>query len=141
VDEKGRMKLPAAIHKYFVEDLKETRIFCTTLDGRIARLYPLSVWKVNEELFLREQQDVDDAEDVWFLSQELGDHTEVDSQQRVLIPAELRRETKIEGQNVYLEHYKGRINVFNEDVYQERRQRARENAREKLRKFEMKGLK
>jgi MraZ protein len=50
VDEKGRLKLPAVFQQYLT-DLGETKVFVTSLDVRIARIYPISVWKENEILF------------------------------------------------------------------------------------------
>jgi len=50
VDEKGRLKLPAEFIEY-LEALKVTRVFITTFDLRLARIYPMRVWEVNEKLF------------------------------------------------------------------------------------------
>ena len=46
VDEKGRLKLPVTF-KEFLESLEDGRLFVTTTDKRIAKLYPISVWKEN----------------------------------------------------------------------------------------------
>jgi MraZ protein len=139
LDEKGRCKLPAAIAKYF-EDLGENKIFCTTFDKRIARLYPLSVWKVNEELLEQEIEDVKTARELRFLSQVLGDDTEIDGQKRVLIPAALRRALGIDGESVYFLYSRGHIQVFGEVVFQQLLTGAMEDAEEKLARFERKGL-
>ena len=47
---------------------------------------------------------------------------------------------KVENQPVWLEHQKGHIKLFGEEVYQERKQRAAENRAGKLKAFERKGL-
>ena len=47
VDEKGRVKIPAA----FVDTLKESgeRFYVTSTDGDYARIYPMKVWNSIEE--------------------------------------------------------------------------------------------
>ena len=49
VDEKGRLKLPADFQQYLTA-IGEKKVFCTTFDERIARLYPISKWKETEAL-------------------------------------------------------------------------------------------
>lgn len=122
-------------------DGSEPRVFVTSLDLRIARIYPVSLWKQNEILLEQETDDPGEAEDIAFLAKDLGGSSDIDSQGRVLVPAELRRLLNIEGQPVWLDCYKGRINVYGKEVYEERQRRYRENTLEKLRKLERKGLK
>ena len=50
VDEKGRLKLPAAFQQY-LNDIGEKRVFITTLDVATVRIYPNSLWKQNENFF------------------------------------------------------------------------------------------
>jgi len=145
VDEKGRLKLPADMQRYLAavieSDGSEPRVFVTSLDLRIARIYPVSLWKQNEILLEQETDDPGEAEDIAFLAKDLGGSSDIDSQGRVLVPAELRRLLNVEGQPVWLDCYKGRINVYGKEVYEERQRRYRENTLEKLRKLERKGLK
>jgi MraZ protein len=139
IDEKGRLKLPSDFQQYLT-GLQETKVFCTSFDERIARLYTISQWKEIEAMFKNASEDAEAAEDLWFTAMDLGGDAEMDSQGRLMIPSELRKALDIENKPVYLEHYKGHINVFGESVYQERKQRARENRGEKLKTFEKKGL-
>ena len=44
IDEKGRLKLPADFHRYLTE-IGATRVFVTSFDERIGRIYPIPVWK------------------------------------------------------------------------------------------------
>ena len=76
-----------------------------------------------------------------FLAQDNGDVVDVDSQNRILLPAQLRRELNLENQPVWMQCYKGHINVFGKEVYEERRSRARDRANEKVRTLEEKGFK
>ena len=139
VDEKGRLKLPSDFQQYLT-GIGETKVFCTSFDERIARLYPISKWKEIEAMLKDPAEDAEAAEDLWFMAMDLGGDAEMDSQGRLVIPTELRRTLKIENEAVFLEHYKGHINVFGKEVYEERKQRARENRAEKLKTFEKKGL-
>ena len=145
VDLKGRLKLPADMQRYLAavleNDGSENRVFVTTVDRQMIRIYPVSLWKQNEILLEQETDDPAAAEDITFLAKDLGGSSDIDSQGRVLVPAELRRLLNIEGQPVWLDCYKGRINLYGKDVYEERQRRYRENTVEKLRKLERKGLK
>jgi hypothetical protein len=46
----------------------------------------------------------------------------------------------VENQPIWMEHQKGHIKFFGEQVYQERKQRAAANRADKLKAFERKGL-
>ena len=139
VDEKGRLKLPADFHRYFAE-IGATKVFVTSFDGRIARIYPIPAWKQVEKLLRDGGDDSEAAEDLWFTAQVYGGDAETDAQGRLLVPAELRRAMNVESQPVYLEHYRGHVNVFGQGVYDERLKRAAENRADKLKAFERRGL-
>ena len=49
VDDKGPLKLPAAISEY-LQGLGERKVFITTLDTKEVRIYPLSAWRRTEKL-------------------------------------------------------------------------------------------
>ncbi len=139
IDEKGRLKLPSDFQQFLI-GIGEKKVFCTSFDERIARLYPISTWKETEIMLKAQTDDAEAAEDLWFTAMDLGGDAEMDAQGRLVIPTELRRALDIEDKPVFLEHYKGHINVFGKEVYEERKQRARENRAEKLKTFEKKGL-
>ena len=140
VDDKGRLKLPAAFQQY-LSSLGEERVFITSLDVRTARIYPISVWKENEQFFEEYNEDPQVAEDVAFIANDLGADSGLDSQGRLLVPQELRRTLGIENQPVWLDCYKGRINVYSREIYEERKSRAGQGIAEKVRVLERKGLK
>jgi MraZ protein len=140
VDEKGRLKLPAAFHKY-LNDLGEQKVFITSLDTRTARIYPIAVWKDNEKLFDGNSADPDAAADVAWLANHFGADSEIDTQGRVLVPTELRRHLKIENEPVWLDCYRGRINLYSNAEYEQRRLRALDNIGDKLKTLERLGLK
>ena len=139
IDAGGRLKLPADFQKYLT-DIGEKKVFCTSFDERIGRLYPISKWKEIETMLKEPAEDAEAAEDLWFTAMALGGDAEMDPQGRLPIPVELRKALNITDKTVFLEHYKGHINVFGEEIYEERKQRARENRAEKLKTFEKKGL-
>jgi len=146
VDERGRLKLPTDFQDFlkavFLIEGSERRVFITSLDLRTIRIYPLSLWKFNENLLEQETEDPEAAADLAFLAKDMGGASEIDSQGRVLLPAPLRDLLKLneEPVPVYLDCYKSRISVLTEEVYQAQRSRARENAGEKLSRMEKRGL-
>jgi HJR/Mrr/RecB family endonuclease len=56
---------------------------------------------------------------VSFVAHELGSDAELDMQGRILMPFALRRELELESQTVWLQVFKGSIEVFNRKVYEE----------------------
>jgi MraZ protein len=120
VDEKGRLKMATDFMPWF-NGLSETKLFVTSLDRDIAQIYPMELWRQNEKWFQENHQDPGLAQDLAFNAADLGAEAELDSQGRILLPQELRKELGIENQTVRLYAYKGRIEVLSEKVYQARR--------------------
>lgn len=139
VDEKGRLKLPSAIAEY-VAALGDHKVFVTTVNGSTARIYPISVWKQNEILLEEDGEDTGLKEDVAFIAYHFGADSDVDAQGRVLVPTELRRNLKLEGEQVYLRCFKQRIEVIGKAVYDERLSKAMAGLSDKVQSLEKKGL-
>ena len=140
LDEKGRMKFPSVFQEY-ITALPEKKLFVTSLDRHIAHIYPIAVWRHNEQFFDEFVADPDLAEDVAFNAADLGSETEMDSQGRIVFSPELRRELGIEDKPVHLYAYKGHIEVLSEEIYQERKQKSSLTPREKVKKLQAEGLK
>ena len=140
VDDKGRLKLPAEFLEY-LKKLGVDKVFITTMDRELARIYPISVWKANENLFANAGDLAELAEDVAYVAKVFGGDSEIDAQGRVLMPAALRRELELESQTVFLDCYNGRINVAGKSVHDARFNRATANLGEKVKTLEKKGLK
>ena len=140
VDEKGRLKLPSEFLEY-LKKLGVDKVFITTVDRQLARIYPISVWKANENLFADAGDLAETAEDVAYVAKVFGGDSEIDAQGRVLMPAALRRVIELESQPVFLDCYNGRINVASKSVHDERVNRAMANLPEKVKTLEKKGLK
>jgi MraZ protein len=138
VDEKGRLKLPA-VFQQFLKALGEETVFITTLDMATVRIYPTSLWKQNEIFFENAKNPA--AEQISFLANMYGADSEIDSQGRVLIPQELRRDLRLENHPVWLGQYKGRINAYGKDEFEKRATVAKANAQDNLIGLESEGLK
>lgn len=139
LDDKGRVKLPAAFQQFFAA-LREKKLFVTSLDRRIAQIYPMAAWRENEKFFDSYREDPRIARNVAFNAADLGAESEMDAQGRILFSPELRRELGIENQPVKLFAYKGRIEVLSEKLYEERKREAAQTAADDLAKLEAAGL-
>ncbi len=118
VDDRGRIKLPVDF-QHFLDGTGDEMLYATSTDGAIARLYPISVWKENEKyLELLSNEDPAAADSLTFITQHYGAETKMDSQGRVTLPTDLRRELKIEGE-VRVGCVLGAINIYNREKYQE----------------------
>jgi len=140
LDDRGRIKLPADFQQFFGA-LREKKLFVTSLDRRIAQIYPMAVWRENEKFFEAYRDDPRIARNAAFNANDLGGETDMDSQGRIVFPPELRRELGIENQPVRIYSYKGRIEVLSEKIYEERKQEAMQLTADDLTKMEAGGLK
>ena len=108
VDEKGRLKLPAAF-KLQVDAKFVTQFYITSMDGKSAEIWPLPEWEKREQL-LAESSTLDDAVQKYLnLTGYYGQQVEIDGQARVLLPQILRSSAKLDaevavlGKMTYLE--------------------------------------
>ncbi len=140
LDDKGRLKLPAEF-QHFLDLLPEKKLFVTSLDRRIAQIYPMPAWRENEKFFETYRDNPQVAQDVAFNANDLGADADMDSQGRVLFNTTLRKELDLQSQELHLYAYRGHIKVLTEAIYQERRQRASRTASENVDLLERAGLK
>jgi DNA-binding transcriptional regulator/RsmH inhibitor MraZ len=138
-DEKGRLKLPVRFATYFKSN-DVGRVFITTLDLRICRIYPEKVWQSNQNFFNQPGEDVDAAEDLSFIANHYGDFSTMDEHGRVLIPTDLRRTLELEKQTVWLDYFRGHINVYPRKIHDERMQRAVVGLADKAKGMDRKGF-
>lgn len=118
VDERGRLKLPAQFQN-FLAGLTDKTLFVTSLDRRIARIYPMSLWHQNEKFFQNYSDNPRLAKAIWFNANDLGSEAEMDNQGRVLLSPELRRALGVENSPVRVQGSpKGHIEVLSEAEYQ-----------------------
>jgi len=139
LDDKGRVKLPATFQQYFAA-LREKTLFVTSLDRRIAQIYPMAIWRDNEKVFEIFRDNPRVAKSVAFNAADLGAETEMDGQGRILLSPELRRELGIENAPVRLFAYRGHIEIMSEKIYEARKLQAAELTEEDFSKLEAAGL-
>jgi DNA-binding transcriptional regulator/RsmH inhibitor MraZ len=139
LDERGRIKVPVEVQRYLASR-PEKKLFVTSLDRKVGQIYPMDIWRHNEEFFASYKEDPEAMQAIAFNAADLGGETEMDTQGRIVFPAEMRRELGIEGQPVRIFAYKGRIEVLSEKIYEERRREASVKASEQQRKLEAAGL-
>jgi len=140
LDDRGRIKLPADFQHFFGA-LREKKLFVTSLDRRIAQIYPMAVWRENEAFFETYRDDPRISRNVAFNAADLGGESEMDSQGRIVFPPELRRELGIENQPVRIYSSRGRIEVLSDQIYEERKREATALSPDDVTKLEAAGLK
>jgi MraZ protein len=123
LDDKGRIKLPTEFQRYFGA-LDDPRLFVTSVDRRIARIFPLALWRAHEHFIETYAADPKLPQRMLFNAADLGGEAEMDGQGRVLFPPELRRELGIENQSVRIRNSKGWVEVLSEKIYEEMRRDA-----------------
>ena len=141
VDDKGRLKLPVELQAY-LSAIGDEKYFVTSVDDRIARIYPISVWKGNEKILeLLATEDPDAADALAFVANDYGAEAKVDPQGRMTLPTDLRRALMLENQEVRLDCSQGAINVYSKAEYEARRHKAKDGLADKLRMAKLKGFK
>jgi MraZ protein len=107
VDEKGRLKIPAA----FLEELKGygDQFYVTSETGDTARIYPMKVWGGIEEKLAKTSSYNRAKQKFLDRTNYYGQAVEIDGQDRILIPSVLREaalmkgDVDVLGQLTYLE--------------------------------------
>ena len=141
VDDKGRLKLPAEFAGY-LKEIGVSKVFITTVDLELVRIYPTSLWNANEIFAENAGELKEDIEDLIYLAKHYGGNSEIDPQGRVLVPTELRRELGLESQPVWIDCQRnGRINVATKAVHEARLHRAKADLIEKKKRAERNGFK
>jgi MraZ protein len=139
LDDKGRLKLPAAFAQFF-NSLPERKLYLTSLDRRIGQIYPIAEWRANEKFFDAFQDNPEAAQNIAFNAADLGADVEMDAQGRITVHPDLRRELGMEGQELHLIAYKGHVQVLTEERYQEQKRQATANTGADLNVLKKAGL-
>jgi MraZ protein len=141
VDDKGRLKLPVELQQYF-SAIGDEKYFVTSVDDRIARIYPISVWKGNEKIHeALATEDPDAAEALAFVSNDYGAEAKVDPQGRMTLPTDLRRALALEDQEVRLVCSQSVVDIYSKAEYEARKHKAKDSLAEKLKTAKLKGFK
>jgi MraZ protein len=95
VDEKGRLKIPAA----YLEALREygNRFYITSQTGETARIYPMKVWGEIEDKLEKLPSSNKAKRKFLMRTSYFGQEVELDAQGRVLLPAVLREAAQTKG--------------------------------------------
>jgi len=97
VDEKGRLKVPADF-KRLMDEKYGTQFYITSLDGKVAQVYPFEEWQRIEEKLARLSNFNPTKKKFLNRTNYYGQVVEIDGQGRLLIPALLRDSAKIQGE-------------------------------------------
>jgi MraZ protein len=95
VDEKGRLKIPAA----FLEALQEYggQFYITSPTGDSARIYPMKVWSEIEDKLAKLPSTHKAKRKFLMRTSYFGQVVELDGQGRVLLPSVLREKAQMKG--------------------------------------------
>jgi transcriptional regulator MraZ len=97
VDEKGRLKVPAEF-KRLIDEKYGAQFYITSLDGKVAQVYPFEEWQRIEEKLARLSNFNPTKKKFLNRTNYYGQLVEIDGQGRLLIPALLRDSAKIQGE-------------------------------------------
>ncbi|HWX54401.1 MAG TPA: division/cell wall cluster transcriptional repressor MraZ [Verrucomicrobiae bacterium] len=97
VDEKGRLKVPAEF-KRLIDEKYNLEFYITSVDGRVAHLYPFEEWQRIEEKLARLSNFNPTKKKFLNRTNYYGQVVEMDNQGRLLIPALLREAAQIQGE-------------------------------------------
>lgn len=111
-DDKGRIRIPGNWLHFFTHDLKDNKVFATSLDGSVIRIYPESIWRYNLALFEEASDHSSEVEHILNLANHYGTETDLDANGRILINSDLRAELGLLGDLVVGIGKKGVIHVY-----------------------------
>lgn len=95
VDEKGRLKLPAAF-KSLVDAASVTQFYVTSVDGESAQVWPLPEWEKREVEFGKGNQLDPLLKKYRAMTSYFGQQVEMDAQGRILLPQILRNKAGLD---------------------------------------------
>ena len=97
VDEKGRLKVPAEF-KRLMDEKYGLEFYITSVDGKVAQVYPFEEWQKIEEKLSRLSNFNPTKKKFLNRTNYYGQLVEMDGQGRVLLPSLLREAAGIKGE-------------------------------------------
>src|SRR6478672_12157993 len=97
VDEKGRLKVPAEF-KRVIDEKYGTQFYITSLDGRVAQIYPFEEWERIEQKLASLSTFNPTKKKFLARVNYWGQQVEMDGQGRLLMPQLLRDSAQIKGE-------------------------------------------
>jgi len=109
VDEKGRLKVPAEF-KRVIDDKYSAQFYITSLDGKVAQVYPFEEWERIEQKLAALSSFNPTKKKFLTRTNYWGQVVEMDSQGRLLLPQLLRDSAQLKGE-VAVMGYLNRLDV------------------------------
>ena len=97
VDEKGRLKIPAEF-KRVIDEKYGTQFYITSLDGKVAQVYPFEEWERIEQKLAALSNFNPTKKKFLDRTNYYGQQVEMDGQGRLLLPQLLRESGQIKGE-------------------------------------------
>ncbi len=97
VDEKGRLKVPAEF-KRLIDEKYGTQFYITSVDGKVAQVYPFEEWQRIEEKLARLSNFNPTKKKFLNRTNYYGQVVDIDGQGRLLVPSLLREAAGIKGE-------------------------------------------
>ena len=97
VDEKGRLKIPAEF-KRVIDEKYGQQFYITSLDGRVAQVYPFEEWERIEQKLAALSNFNPTKKKFLDRTNNYGQQVEMDGQGRLLLPQLLRESGQIKGE-------------------------------------------
>ena len=103
VDDKGRLKLPALVRQKLEEQYRDANVFITSLDGAVAKVFPLREWEAVESRLSEKSPEGKESDGamkdrILFQANRFGAEETLDNQGRILVPAVLREVAGMRGE-------------------------------------------
>ncbi len=116
VDEKGRLKVPAEF-KRVIDEKYGAQFYITSLDGRIAQIYPFEEWERIEQKLAALSNFNPTKKKFLTRTNYYGQQMEMDGQGRLLLPQLLRDAAQLKGE-VAVMGYLNRLEVQSMEAVQ-----------------------
>ncbi len=122
VDEKGRLKVPAEF-KRVIDDKYGAQFYITSLDGKVAQVYPFEEWERIEQKLAALSNFNPTKKKFLTRTNYYGQQVEMDGQGRLLLPQLLRDAAQLKGE-VAVMGYLNRLEVQSMEAVQKEVQEA-----------------
>lgn len=102
-DEKGRLKVPADFKRY-IEERYTAQFYVTSLDGKVAMIYPMEEWERMEQKIAALPSFNPTRKKFLDRTNYYGQVVDMDAQGRMLLPALLREAANLKGELAVVGH-------------------------------------
>lgn len=122
VDDKGRIKLPADTKRMVEEQYPDLKMYVTSTDGEVVKIFPMSEWLTVESSLQQSGPEAKDSgaaarKKALFLTSVYGSEETLDGQGRILVPAVLRDSAGMRSSDVRLIWQGNHLEALSEKVF------------------------